>query len=318
MKNRKRYTGEVVGTDTFWPSFTDLISTFVIILFTLVLLAFIQNIVTGNNLEHARKQLMDTEKRLEASKAEISRAENQLRLLQDDLADTKAEIEVGQIALKLSEEQIARQSKIIAESNRELGNLRSKLQGVAVLRLDILNKVKDSVEYKLGKTNSQGKPLVEISEAGNIVINEGLVFDFNSSKIKPEGKKLLDKLADSFNTVLDKPLVRSNIESIVIQGHTDSRGEEWFNRDLSAKRAGAVVNYMFNTNRALEKKYGEYFASSAYSKYRPVDLGKTEEAYAKNRRIEIAIVVKDSELQNVIDDYLEDTQDMINQTGNDE
>lgn len=316
MKNRKRYTVETLDSDTFWPSFTDLISTFVIILFTLVLLAFIQNIVTGNNLEYVRKQLMDTKKKLESSKAEVSHAEHQLRLLEDQLADTKAEIEEGQIALKLSEQQVQDQSKIIAESNRELGRLRSKLQGVAVLRLDVLGKVKDSVESKLGKTNAEGDPLVTISETGNIVINEGLVFDFNSATIKPEGRLLLNKLADSFKNVLDKRSVRNNIETIVIQGHTDERGDVAFNRTLSAERAGAVINYMFSANRMLESRYGKYFASSAYSEFRPIDTAKTEEAYAKNRRIEISIVVKDSEVQKVIDDYLEDTKKIINEVQN--
>ncbi len=316
MKTRKRYYAEAISSDTFWPSFTDLISTFVLILFTLVLLAFIQNIVTGNNLDFAKKQLMDTQRKLESSKAEISQAENQLRLIQDELADTKAEIEIGEIALKLSQEQVAEQSKIIAESNRELGNLRSRLQGVALLRIDVLKNVKSSVESKLGQTNASGEPLVTISEAGNIVINEGLVFDFNSATIKPEGEKLLAKLSDAFKSVLDKYETRKNIESIVIQGHTDSRGDEAVNRRLSAERSGAVITYMFNANPILASKYGEYFASSAYSEYRPIVLGKTEEAYAKNRRIEVSIVLKDSEVQNVIDEYLEDTKKLIEESGN--
>ncbi|PID80419.1 MAG: flagellar motor protein MotB [Clostridiales bacterium] len=311
MKNRKRYASSTISSDTFWPSFTDLISTFVLILFTLILLAFIQNIVKGNNLDFARKQLMDTEKKLEESKAEISQAENQLRLINDELADTKAEIEAGEIALKLSQEQIDEQSKIIAESNRELGDLRSKLEGVALLRVNVLQNVKQSVEKNLGKTNAQGEPLVSISQAGNIIINESLVFDFNSATIKPEGEALLEKLADAFKNVLDNSKVRRNIESIVIQGHTDSRGDEDTNRKLSAARSGAVTNYMFKVNPTLASKYGEYFSSSAYSEFRPLVLGTSEEAYAKNRRIEISIVVRDSEVQQIIDDYLEETKDLL-------
>ncbi len=316
MKTRKRYHSEAITSDTFWPSFTDLISTFVLILFTLVLLAFIQNIVTGNNLDYARKQLMDTEKKLESSKAEISQAENQLRLIQDELADTKAEIEQGEIALKLSQEQIDEQSKIIAESNRELGNLRSRLQGVALLRVDVLKSVKRSVEQSLGATNINGEPTVSISESGNIVINEELLFDFNSAKIKPDGEQLLVKLSDAFNNVLANYEVRKNIESIVIQGHADSRGDEDTNRKLSAERSGAVVNFMFNSNPMMAQKYGEYFASSAYSEFRPVALGTSEEAYAKNRRIEISIVLKDSEVQKVIDEYLEDTKQLLEESNN--
>jgi len=99
--------------------------------------------------------------------------------------------------------------------------------------------------------------------------------------------------------------VRENIDAVVVQGHTDERGSVAFNRDLSAKRANAVLNYLFEANKTLEQSYGSYFASSAYSKFRPVNPAKTEAAYEQNRRIEIAVVLKDSNVRHVIDDYMQ-------------
>ncbi|RKD26546.1 chemotaxis protein MotB [Caminicella sporogenes DSM 14501] len=311
MKIRRRYFRKN-DTENFWPAFTDLISTIALILFFLMLLAYIQNIISGRNLEFAKKQLIDTQKRLEESNLEISRAEKKLRLLRDKLDEVKAEVEEGEIALKLSQEQIEEQKKIIAESNRELGQLRAKLQGIAVLRLDVLKKVKSSVEKQLGKTNDRGEELVSIGDNGNIIINEGLVFDYNSYKIKPEGKKILDQLARAFEKVLEDSSIRSNIDAINIQGHTDDTGSSEYNRELSAKRATAVVNYLMKSNKKLESKYGRYFVASGYSEFRPIALGNTDRDRAKNRRIEISIILKDSHIQNVIDDYLKESQDFIN------
>ncbi len=311
MKNRKRYLTQSEQADTFWPSFTDLISTFVLILFILVLLSFIQNIITNNNLKFAKQELEQTNTQLEESKIALSDAEDALMFLNDKLEETKAEIERGQVALKLSEEQIENQQKIIAESNKELGELRSRLQGVSLLRVNVVENVKDNIEDALGKTNHDGKPIVTIGNTGNIIINENLVFDYNSASIKAEGEVLLQKLADAFYTALSDFEVRDNIESIMIQGHTDKRGDSDYNRELSAKRAAAVVNYFFSSNKQLESRYGEYFASTAFSEYRPLALGNSEEAHAKNRRIEIAIVLKDSEVQNVIDEYLDETKDFL-------
>jgi len=311
MKIRKRNFKRDEGSESFWPAFTDMISTIALILFFLMLLAYIQNIITGKNFEYAKKQLMDTQKRLEESKAEISQAENTLRLLRDKLDEVRAEVEEGEIALKLSEQEIEEQRQIIAESNRELGELRSKLQGIAVLRLDVLQKVKSSVESQLGKTNAEGEELVLISDNGNIVINEGLVFDYNSSTIKPEGKELLNQLAKAFEGVLDDSSVRSNIDAINIQGHTDSDGSSEYNRELSAKRAYEVVNYLMSSNRNLENKYGRYFAASAYSEFRPISTGSSESDKAKNRRIEISIILRDTHVQNVIEEYLEDTSELL-------
>lgn len=308
MKSRRKSSFSTIDEgENFWPAFTDIISTIALILFFMMLIAYINNIITGKNLEYARKQLQDTELSLEESRAEISKAEKNLRLLKDDLDETMAEVEEGKLALRLSQDEIDEQKDIIAESNKELGNLRSKLQGIAVLRLDVLQKVKNSIEGTLGSTSSSGDALVTIADNGNIVINEGLVFDLDSFQVKPEGRELLAKLADAFETVLDDKAVRDSIDAIAIQGHTDERGTSEYNRDLSSKRASAVVNYMLQANGQLGNKYGRYFASAGYSEFRPIDVGSSEAAYSKNRRIEISIILRDSHVQNVIDEYLADT-----------
>ncbi len=311
MKNRKRYLGQGAEPDTFWPSFTDLISTFVLILFILVLISFIQNIITNNNLEYAKKELNATNSQLAESKIALSTAKEDLMFLKDELEKTQAEIDRGSVALKLSEEKIKNQQKIIAESNKQLGELRSRLQGVSLLRVNVVDSVKTSIEDTLGDTNENGEPIVTIGDTGNIIINENLVFDYNSSVLKDEGKVLLDKLGDAFYLALNDSKVRENIESIMVQGHTDRRGDPVYNRKLSAERAAAVINYIFSSNPKLENKYGEFFASTAFSEYRPVTLGQSEKDHEKNRRIEIAIALKDSEVQNVIDEYLEDSKDFI-------
>jgi len=304
---RKRNFKKTNEEDNFWPAFTDMISTIALIIFFLMLLAFIQNIVTGKNLEYAKKQLIDTQGRLEESNIQISRAEKKLRLLKDDLDDVLAEVEDGEIALKLSEQQIEEQREIIADSNRELGELRSKLQGIAVLRLDVLSKVKSSIENELGVTNQDGQELVSIADNGNIVINEGLVFDYNKYDIKPEGRQVLTMLSEAFENVLDDSETRVNIDAISIQGHTDNLGSSEYNRDLSSKRASAVLNYMMDVNPVLENQYGEYFAASGYSEFRPIASGSSEAARAQNRRIEISVILRDANIQNVIEDYLEDS-----------
>lgn len=301
------------GTENFWPSFTDLTSTIALILFVFVLLAFIQNLISGRNLEFLRAQLDDTAKRLESSHLEVSRSEKKLMLLETELNKTMAEIEAGRTRLALSEEQVDEQKEIIAESNRELGTLRAKLQGIAVLRVDVLSKVKKHLEAELGDTAQQGEPLVRIADNGNIVLNESLLFEYDSYKIKKNGKRLLKTLSQAFANLLGDPGVRENIDVILVQGHTDDRGSAAYNRELSAKRSGAVLNYMFEVSSKLGESYGAYFASSAYSEFRPVSSEKTEDAYEQNRRIEISLVLKDANVQRVIDNYLKSINPVLSE-----
>jgi chemotaxis protein MotB len=273
-----------------WPSFADVTSTIALIMFVLMLLAYVKNLISS--------------KRLDALQGQISLSTQQLKTLQERLASTRRDVETGQQRLALSESALSLQQKIIADSNRELGDLRTRLSGIAVLRLDVLNKVKGSIEAELGASVAGGAPIVRIGDTGNIVLNESLVFEYNSFEIKPEGKRVLDTLAAALSKVLADAQVRDNIDTILVQGHTDERGTSAFNRDLSAKRANAVVDYLFVANEELESTYGSYFASCAYSEFRPLDPAPNEAAYALNRRIEISLVIKDTNVRNVIDDYV--------------
>jgi len=282
------------GTENFWPSFADLTSTVTLIFFVLMLLAYMQNLIAGRNLEAATRRLTE-------SRRQIRDAEGRLRVLEGQLRATTAEIEAGQARLRASEDRVD-------AGNRELASVRARLQGIAVLRVDVLNKVKSSLEDQLGGPARAGgaaaPPRVAVADNGNILINESLVFEYNSYTIKPEGKRLLANLAQAFARVLGDPAVRENVDVILVQGHTDERGTTAYNRELSAKRANAVLNHMFETDRTLEQSYGAYFASSAYSEFRPLNPAKTEAAYEQNRRIEISVVLKDASVRGVIDEYM--------------
>lgn len=297
MKARRSYFGGGAEVQDFWPSFTDVMSTLALILFFLMLLSYVQNIIYGNNLEHAKQQL-------EISRADISSAERELKLIRLEIDKTRA-------ALTLSEQEVLNQKTIIAMSNEELQSLRVRLQSIAFLRLDILKKVKESVEQELGRYNDKGQELVSIGDNANIIINENLVFAYNSYKLKPEAEDLLTQLSKAFERVLENSEVRENIDAISIEGHADSLGNADYNRELSARRATEVVNFMFSVNPNLESEYGEYFAANGFSEFRPISTGTDEDSRALNRRIEISIIVKDSNIQKVIEKYLDDTSDIL-------
>ena len=297
MKRRRSYFGGGTEAQDFWPSFTDVMSTLALILFFLMLLAYVQNIIFGNNLEHAKQQL-------EVARADISSAERELKLI-------RLEIDTTNAALALSEQEIENQKTVIAMSNEELQSLRAKLQGIAFLRLDILKKVKESVEQELGRYNEKGQVLVSIGNNANIIINESLVFAYNSYKLKPEARELLTQLSKAFERVLENPDVRENIDAISINGHADSLGNSDYNRELSARRATEVVNFMFSANPNLELKYGKYFAANGFSEFRPVSTGSDEKSRESNRRIEISIIVKDSSIQKMIEKYLDETRGIL-------
>lgn len=80
-------------------------------------------------------------------------------------------------------------------------------------------------------------------------------------------------------------LVSNSDHRLFLAGHADKRGTAEYNRALGEKRAEAVREYLVglgaNANSLLTISYGSD---------RPAVEGDTEEAYAKNRRVEVGVV----------------------------
>jgi chemotaxis protein MotB len=291
MRSRRHLLAEHEETKEIWPAFTDVMSTLALILFVLVLLSYVRSLTSS--------------KLLDALQQQISRSERQLRGVEADLQRTGGEVQAARASLQASLARVRDQEQTIANSNQQLSTLRAQLQNIAVLRVDVLNKLKAAIEAEPGPRTPSGAALVTIGDNGNVVINESLVFESNSYAIKSEAKPLLNGLARALGKLLADAGVRENIDAVVIQGHTDDRGSASFNWDLSAKRATAVLDYLLETNKTLAESYGRYFAASAFSKFRPINPAETALAYQQNRRIEISVVPKDANVRKVIDDYMQ-------------
>lgn len=327
MKARTRNFKKQDAPAYFWPSFTDIMTTIVLVLFFLVFLAYLQQVLSvslwNQRLDNIKSDLASIEDELkkagdslELKKIEISEKEDAIRIMENEAEKLKAEVEQGKRELTISMEKLLEQEKIIANSNQELSELRAKLQNISVLRLNILKQVKDSIESEIGtSTTPDGEPLVNIDNNANLIINNSLLFAKNSSDISMEGQALLSRFAVAFEKILDDSGIRDYIDSINIEGHADIDGSYQSNYELSCERAYSVINTMMAKNPRLEAKYGSYFAATGFSEFRPIDPGTTEPAKTKNRRIQISITIKDTHVQNIIQEYLDETRQSIN-TGN--
>ena len=228
-------------------------------------------------------------------------------MMQNEAENLQAEVEQGKRELTISLEKLSEQEKIIANSNQELATLRAKLQNISVLRVNILKQVKESIEGEIGtSTTPSGEPLVAIDNNANLVINNSLLFAKSKYDISAEGRALLGRFANAFEKILDDESIRDCIDVINIEGHTDSDGSVQENYILSYNRAYEVFETMMDKNPSLEAKYSSYFSVTCYSEFRPVDPADTTAAKAKNRRMQFSITIKDSYVQKIIQEYLDE------------
>mgnify|MGYP002626115685 CR=1 FL=1 len=144
---------------------------------------------------------------------------------------------------------------------------------------------------------------------GDLEIPSTALFELNSFVLTPAGKNLLSKLAPIYiNTLFKNKELANEIESISIQGHTDSQSfsgvnsvNEQFirNMDLSLKRANSVASYILQTgyDKKNENAFRKMIVVEGRSFNNPV-LVNGKEDYAKSRRVELKLKVKDWSVAN--------------------
>jgi outer membrane protein OmpA-like peptidoglycan-associated protein len=128
-----------------------------------------------------------------------------------------------------------------------------------------------------------------------IEISEKIFFDYNKATIKEKSYTLLNEVA----TVIKQ---YDRIKKIEVQGHTDHKGSEDYNQELSQKRAKSVYDYLVDQGvepeRLTFKGYGES------DPLVPLEEGQTEEDEteedaAKNRRVEF-VILEQEEVTKVV------------------
>lgn len=192
---------------------------------------------------------------------QISQAEARRRQVQLEARTTEAE------AAQRMAEQRARQAE---RSQREA----RASQSVAEAAIEEANRLADELNAMEGELEA------ERTERGLVLTLGDVLFDTDGDQLKAGAEVSIDRLASFLNENPERRLM--------IEGHTDARGSEEYNRDLSARRADAVTEALveqgISSDRIRAVGLGEAF---------PVASNDTSAGMQQNRRVEI--VVSDSD-----------------------
>lgn len=110
-----------------------------------------------------------------------------------------------------------------------------------------------------------------------VVILEAVQFDFGKATIRPESEKLLTQVANNL-------LQYTEVKQVEIQGHTDDKGSDTYNKDLSQRRVEAVVQALTALGVAPER-----LAPVGYGEVCPIATNKTDGGRADNRRVQFIV-----------------------------
>ena len=127
--------------------------------------------------------------------------------------------------------------------------------------------------FNLGSAAAQDQP-TEISE--HQFLYEYIYFKIDSTEVLPTSNDALQRKA---------LWLKQNPNAVVmIEGHCDSRGSQISNLLLGDARAGKIKTYLVKQGIASSR-----LLAISYGEAEPVDPGKNEEAYSKNRRVRFVL-----------------------------
>ncbi len=233
--------------------------------------------------EIARLGAMLEELRGERERATLTaeRAEARVRSLRAQIAALSEQLlGLGEL-LDAKQAEIARQGARIAELGERLNlALASKVEELSRYRSDFFGRLRQVLGDRPG-----------IRIVGDrFVFQSEVLFASGEAEIGPGGRRELAKFADAFEEIMaeipeDLPWV------LQIDGHTDKRPIHTArfpsNWELSTARAIAVANFLISRGIPPER-----VAARGFAEFQPLDPGDSEEAYRRNRRIEIKLTTR--------------------------
>ncbi|HEX2689991.1 MAG TPA: OmpA family protein [Kofleriaceae bacterium] len=120
-------------------------------------------------------------------------------------------------------------------------------------------------------------PHVDRNVNGDIIVLTPINFEYDKAVIKNDSYHILDAVVATMNGYPDIALIE-------VQGHTDERGDDAYNLDLSERRAAAVMEYLIAHGIAANR-----LISHGYGETQPIDKHHNEAAWIKNRRVDFVL-----------------------------
>ena len=310
-----------------WPGFVDALSQLVMVI-VFVLLVFtagqfyLTDALSGRDaqLQQLSKQINQLGDLLAMAKSGNTDLQSQVGTLTRQLADANNQL----TALKDQNTQLAQQSgaadqrattaeTTVDQLNQNIAALRDQLQQIAAaldaseakdkdqaaqltdlgqrLNTALLSQVEQLAKYRsefFGRLRAALGDRQDIQIVGDrFVFQSEVLFAPASAQLGDDAKQRLAIVASALKDISTK--IPADIPWVLaVAGFTDKRpiNTPQFpsNWELSSARAISVINYLISQGLPPER-----LAAAGYSQYDPIDNGDGEDAYRKNRRIELKL-----------------------------
>jgi chemotaxis protein MotB len=240
----------------------------------------------------AQKNLEQSDIRIQALSALIGEQQESLDKQQHLTADARAEVallreQLAQLRIQLTEisNALSHSEAKRTDQEVEIRNLGERLNIELSRRVNELERYRSEFFGRLREIIGDN-PVIRI-EGDRFLLQSELLFASGTAELGEQGQKQLQQVAGVLLKLI--PSIPEDLQWILrVDGHTDRvpiRSSRFSsNWELSMARAVSVVRYLAEQGIAEER-----MAAAGFSRFHPIDPADNEEAYRKNRRIEIKL-----------------------------
>jgi chemotaxis protein MotB len=216
---------------------------------------------------------------LDSEKQVSARALAQIEVLNQQISALRRQLAALEDALNASE-------KRDKESQGRIADLGQRLNVALAQRVQELSRYRSEFFGRL-RAILGNRPDIRIV-GDRFVFQSEVFFDTGQAVLLPEGRAELDKVASAL-TELDKQIPGEIAWVLRVDGHTDVRpivNSPIFrsNWELSSARAISVVQYLISLGVPAQR-----LVAAGFAEFQPLDTAQTEDAYRRNRRIELKL-----------------------------
>ncbi|MDC7788054.1 peptidoglycan -binding protein [Rhodoplanes sp. TEM] len=232
----------------------------------------------ADQLGAAQGRIAELGSALDSEKRATARALAQVEILNQQIAALRRQLGALESALEASDRKDKDAQARIADLGQRLNvALAQRVQELSRYRSDFFGRLRAI----LGN-----RPDVRIV-GDRFVFQAEVFFDSGQAALRPEGRIELDKLAAALGE-LERQIPPEIPWVLRVDGHTDIRpiASPQFpsNWALSAARAISVVQYLIAKGVSPQR-----LVAAGFGEYQPLDPERTEEAFQRNRRLELKL-----------------------------
>lgn len=250
------------GDGSFWLSFSDLMSSLVLIIILVMFYIIYQyfNLAEINQAEIARRQyqldeaqaeletqsakLSETEKQmiaqqilLDAKQEELDDAQAVLEAQKTELAETQSQLDNLSAQLQTQQTQLEAQQTQLEEQQTQLQTQQQQIEQLVGMKTRIITSLSNAL--KSSSISATVDPTT-----GSIALESDVLFETGKYELTAQGRSFVDRFLPVYLEVLFSDEYRQYVSEIIIEGHTDSQGSYLSNLELSQQRALAVASYV--------------------------------------------------------------------------